>query len=346
MSRKSSVLQPAKTVSKALTPDTMLPQKTSKVEAEEQRSNRDWRQAISRLDGAYSENTLRGYRADFALFEDWCRRTGSSALPTSPETVAAFIAHDAIKSSPSTLRRRLAGIRKVHRLLRFINPVEHEEVLIAMRRALRTKPRRQKQAHGLTKELRDKLLAACSTSLLGMRNRALIAVGYDTLCRRSELVSLRLDDLAPLENGAMSILVRRAKNDPFGDGRYGYLTPLAVEALNAWLDAASIKKDWLFRKVISDRVGPKPLHPYKVNRIIKGTANAARLDPLIVQNLSGHSMRVGAAQDLMAGGIGLLTIMQAGGWKSLNVIGRYVEHAEIALCGQMRQRFSADIGHR
>ena len=307
-------------------------------------ANHSWRSAIARLEGAYSENTLRSYRADFAVFEQWCRQAACSALPASPETVAAFVAHDAVKSSPSTLRRRLAGIRKVHRLLRLENPVEDEEVLIAMRRALRTKSRRQKQAHGLTRDLRDKLLAACPDSLLGLRNQALIAVGYDTLCRRSELVFLRLEDLRPLENGAMSILVRRAKNDPFGDGRYGYLTPPTVEVLNAWLDAASIKKDWLFRKVTGDRVGPNALHPYTVNRVIKGAADAAGLDPHIVQGLSGHSMRVGAAQDLMADGVGLLPIMQAGGWKSMNVIGRYVEHAEIALCGQMRRRFSAGIG--
>ena len=47
-------------------------------------------------------------------------------------------------------------------------------------------------------------------------------------------------------------------------------------------------------------------------------------------------MRVGAAQDLMADGVGLLPIMRAGGWKSMNIIARYVEHAEIAMCGQMR----------
>jgi integrase/recombinase XerD len=260
----------------------------------------DWRSAIARLEGAYSENTLRSYRADFAIFEQWCRQAACSALPASPETVAAFVAHDAVKSSPSTLRRRLAGIRKVHRLLRLENPVEDEDVLIAMRRALRTKPRRQKQALGLTRVLRDKLLAACPNSLLGLRNRTLIAVGYDTLCRRSELVSLRLEDLAPLENGAMSILVRRAKNDPFGDGRYGYLTPPTVQVLKTWLDAASIKKGWLFRKVTGDRAGSNTLHPYTVNRVIKGSADAAGLDSRIVQSLSGHSMRVGAAQDLMA----------------------------------------------
>src|ERR1700730_10792100 len=155
-----------------------------------------------------------------------------------------------------------------------------------MRRAIRTKPRRQKQARGLTRDLRDKLLAACPNDLLGLRNHALIAVGYDTLCRRAELVSLRLEDLAPLENGAMSILVRRAKNDPFGDGRYGYLAPPTVEVLKAWLDAASINEGWLFRKVISDRVGRKALHPYTGNRVIKGAADAAGLDSHIVHGLS------------------------------------------------------------
>src|ERR1019366_325468 len=169
---------------------------------------------IDRLAGAYADSTLRAYRSDFAAFDEWCLGKAQEPLPASPETVAAFIAHDAVNSSPATLRRRLAGIRKVHRLLRLENPVDDEDVAIAMRCALRTKPRRQKQALGLTRVLRDQLIAACPDTLRGKRDRALIAVGYDTLCRRSELVSLRREDLSPLENGAMSILVRRAKNDP------------------------------------------------------------------------------------------------------------------------------------
>ena len=75
-----------------------------------------------------------------------------------------------------------------------------------------------------------------------------------------------------------------------------------------------------------------------MNRVIKAAANAAGLGEDTVANLSGHSMRVGAAQDLMISGVGLLPIMRAGGWKSMNVIGRYVEHAEVMLHGQMRRR--------
>jgi integrase len=292
---------------------------------------------VDRLTGAYADSTLRAYRADFACFYDWCLETAQESLPASPETVAAFIAHDAIKSSPATLRRRLAGIRKIHRLLRLENPVDDEDVAIAMRRALRTKPRRQKQALGLTRALRDQLIAACPNTLRGKRDRALIAVGYDTLCRRAELVSFRRDDLSGLENGAMSILVRRAKNDPFGDGRFGFLTPPTARLLATWLDAAGIKEGFLFRRIIGHWIGPNALHPYSVNRVLKEAAKEAGLAPKVVADLSGHSMRVGAAQDLMADGLGILPIMQAGGWKSMSVIGRYVEHAEIGLLAKLRK---------
>lgn len=61
--------------------------------------------------------------------------------------------------------------------MRLDNPVADEEVLIAMRRAMKSKSRRQKQTFGLTRGIRDKLLASCPDGLLGLRNQALIAVG-------------------------------------------------------------------------------------------------------------------------------------------------------------------------
>jgi site-specific recombinase XerD len=103
----------------------------------------DWRAALARLDGAYSEHTLRGYRSDFARFAAWCGNLDRTALPASAETVAAFVAHRAPACSPATLRRCLAGIRKLHRLFRLPNPAADEEVLLALRRALRSKPGRR-----------------------------------------------------------------------------------------------------------------------------------------------------------------------------------------------------------
>jgi integrase len=135
----------------------------------------------------------------------------------------------------------------------------------------------------------------------------------------------------------MSILVRRAKNDQVGDGRYGFIAPPTIKFLNEWLDAARLKEGYLFRRITGDWIGISALHPYSVNRILKQAAKRAGLSAKMVAALSGHSMRVGAAQDLMADGLGILPIMQAGGWKSTNVLGRYVEHAEVGLLARMRK---------
>ena len=131
----------------------------------------------------------------------------------------------------------------------------------------------------------------------------------------------------------MSILMRRAKNDPFGDGRLGYLTPETVEFLTAWLKASGVTNGWIFRRVWGDRVGVSCLHPFTVNRTIKAMADAAGVDQVVITQLSGHSMRVGAAQDMMASGIGILPVMQAGGWRSMNIVGRYVQEANVTQNG-------------
>ncbi|TBW32954.1 integrase [Siculibacillus lacustris] len=290
---------------------------------------RDWMAALLRLDGAYSENTLRGYRADFRTFEAWCNANGHTALPAAPETVAAFLGAAPSTASTSTLRRRLASIRKVHRLFKFGNPAEDEDVVIALRRAQRTRHRRPGQALGLTSDLRDRLIDACPADLSGLRDRALISIGYDTLCRRSELVAFRLEDLTWLADGGMLALIRRAKNDPFGDGREGYVSMRSAGLLDEWLRAAGIDEGWLFRRVVFDGVGPNPLHPHSVGRILKQRAAAAGTSAETVDALSGHSMRVGAAQDMMAAGMGLLPIMKTGGWKSVNVVARYVQNADL-----------------
>ena len=294
-----------------------------------------WRVAIERLDGAYSPATLRGYRSDFGIFERWCEHNGYAPLPATPDMVAEFIAADAITSSSSTLRRRLASIRKVCRLLRLPCPVDDEAVTIAVRRGLRSKRRRPKQALGLTCSMKAQLIQACPDTLTGLRDRAMIAVGYDTLCRRSELVGLLLEDVTRIANGGAKIMVRRAKNDPFGDGRWAYLSAAAVTLMDQWLLASGVTSGPIFRGVINGTVQPDGLQSVIVNRTLKAAATRAGLPPATLKGLSGHSMRVGAAQDLMAAGRDLLQIMTAGGWTSVNVVGRYVKEADINIWATM-----------
>jgi integrase/recombinase XerD len=305
------------------------------------RGLKDWRQALTRLEGAYAEGTLRAYRADMEAFERWCKNAKRAAIPASPTTIAAFVAHQSALVAPSTLKRRLAAIRKTHRLMKLENPATDEEVLIAMRRALRKRPTRPRQALGLTRNLRDKLLAACPESVIGKRDRALIALGYDTLCRRAELVALQVEDIVGADDRTAQILIRRSKSDPYGRGRLGYVSPDTRQLLNVWLGAANIKTGFIFRTVRRGSVGRKPLHPSSINRILKRNAAAAKLHPNEIEAISGHSMRVGAAQDMIVSGLSILPIMQAGGWKCVNVVSRYVENANLTSLLE-RARAAAD----
>ena len=298
---------------------------------------KDWRKALDRLDGSYSPFTLLSYRADFSSFEAWCLKQGLGSLPAQPDTLALFIAHEMGRLKPTTLKRKLAGLRKVHHLLRLKDPTRDIEVDLAIRRAQRQKPQRPSQALGFTADLRDRLLAVCPEDLVGLRNRALVAVGFDTLCRRSELVSLRVEDIQPNHFGTASLLIRRAKNDPNGSGRIAHLTNGALEALNSWLAAASIRNGPLFRPVYQNHVVDRHMNPIIVGRVLKCLAARVGMSAEEVNEISGHSLRVGAAQQLTMNGLQLLPIMRAGGWRSVNVVARYVENVDMNVWGQLVQ---------
>ena len=295
-----------------------------------------WDQALRKLSGAYSDNTLRAYASDFRLFRVWCLQRGLSFLPAEPETLCRLIENQAKIHKPATVCRRLDAINRVHKLCGFRDPTDDEDVRLTLRRMQRRQGRRQKQALGLTAPLRDRLIDAASKDLRGLRNRALIAVGYDTLCRSAELVALKAEDIQMNPDGSGLILVRKAKNDPFAEGRLAYLSSRTETLLDRWLTAAGISEGWIFRGVWGKTISTAPIQTRHVGRIVKQLATAARIDRERVEALSSHSMRGGAAQDMAAAGIELTLIMHAGGGKSPTIVMRYIEHLEAARSGMAR----------
>lgn len=89
-----------------------------------------------------------------------------------------------------------------------------------------------------------------------------------------------------------------------------------VRIVQAWLAAANITAGPLFRPIYCGIPIERHLNPFTVSRVLKKRAAAARLDPITVARISGHSLRVGAAQQLVMNGVQLLPIMRAGGWRS------------------------------
>lgn len=92
----------------------------------------------------------------------------------------------------------------------------------------------------------------------------------------------------------------------------------------------------LFRPHSRETVSAAALYPHSVTRLLKQRAAEAGLSPSVVTGLSGHSMRVGAAQNMAAAGIDLGAIMHAGGGKSPEMVMRYIEHMDVQKSGMAR----------
>ena len=288
----------------------------------------DWRAEFKRLEGAYAPSTMRSYYADVEIFVNWCGAHGLVSFPASVETVCSFLEDQAPDRAPSTVRRRLYAIRKAHRLLRLPDPTYDEDINLTFRRIRRAKRTRPKQAKGLTRPYLDRFLDVQPDTPWGLRNRAMLLLGYELLTRRSELIALTTDDLEILADGTMRVIIRRSKSDPFGLGRIAFTSKATADAVKAWLAWRGPDITFLFCPIYQGRAVNRDLSTTTVKRLVKTAAKDAGLEPEEIDAFSGHSLRVGAAQDLLCAGHDTAAIMRAGGWKSVNVLGRYLEMAE------------------
>ena len=186
---------------------------------------------------------------------------------------------------------------------------------------------RPRQARGITPEVLQKMIGVQPDNVTGVRNAALLLVGYEILTRRSELTALKLDDLTFLGDGTAKIIVRRGKTDPYGSGRSGHLSRQTVSQLQEWLQCRSPNSDCLFQPIYKNVSIPRSISYTTVKRVILKSLSEAGVDD--VGAYSSHSLRVGAAQELLRRGHSTSTIMRAGGWKSVNVLARYLEEAEV-----------------
>jgi integrase len=277
--------------------------------------------------GAYSPRSIKGYSSDLRIFINWCRARSREWLPADPQAVADFVDEQVEQHCISTIKRRLCAIAFAHRMRDLPVPVDANVVRLAVRRAIRQRASRPKQVRGLTNAIRARVADSCADTLAGLRDATLISVGYDTLCRSSELSAMRVEHIRFDTEGTASLLVPRTKSDPGGAGRVAHLSPETTALLGRWFEVSKLKGGPLFRSLHLGRPHDGPLATSSIRRIIKRATRRAGLDARVASELSGHSMRIGAAQDMMVAGFDALAIMQAGGWKSASVVLRYVENA-------------------
>jgi site-specific recombinase XerD len=288
-------------------------------------------EAASYAGAEKSEATKRAYRSDFALFRSWCETKPISALPAAPEAVAAFLAVEANRGAKvATISRRLAAIRYAHKLAGHEPPTNSEAVkatLRGIRRSAGSAPVRKAPATA------DKILAMMAkagTDLKGLRDRALLLLGFAGAFRRSELVALNIADLE-FCTGGLRVSIRKSKTDQEGLGATIAIAPgsiaCPIEAVRAWIEAASISEGPLFRPVTrAGKIPPRRLSARAVAEIVKAYA---RRTGLKVANFSGHSLRSGFLTSAAAQGASIFKMMDVSRHKSVETLRDYVRDAEM-----------------
>ena len=271
--------------------------------------------------------TRRAYEGAWKRFRSWAEAEGLQPLPADPMTVAAYLINRAEQGlSQSTLSLDRKAISHFHRTANLPTPTISEGVKLTLA-GLRNQAAEQgrgepQQAKGLTGERLDAIIRTAHRQRVGQTGRkeskaaalrrgdvdiAIATVMRDALLRRSEAAELRWGDVEFSADGSSLITIRRSKTSIVsavqyvGTGATGALC--RIRPLNAHPDS----------RVFGLRSG----------RSISNRLGAMAREAGLGEGFSGHSPRVGMAQDLTAAGVGLAALMVAGRWRSERMPAHY-----------------------
>jgi site-specific recombinase XerD len=290
----------------------------------------DLASAIDLAKAEKAASTRKAYGTDFRIFKAWCDARDVPALPAAPETVAAYLASQAGMSKASTLGRRVAAIRYAHKLAGLPLPTDAEGVKATMRGIRRTfSSTRVRKAPAVAGKMLG-MVATAPDRLSGLRDRALLLIGFGGALRRSELVALDVADLEETETGLL-VTIQGSKTD---QERQGETIAIArgdiacpVKALRAWLDATGIESGPLFRPINkAGTVRPSRLTCRSVANIVKAYAGRAGYD---ASTFSGHSLRAGFLTSAAGKGASIFKMMDVSRHKSVDTLRGYVRDAEL-----------------
>ena len=297
---------------------------------------------------AKADNTRRAYRAAVRAWCAWCARHDLPPLPASGQDVAAFLAGErGRKLSPETLKLRRAAIRYLHRAAGC--PVPTDDVCVSETMAGITRdaarkgvvPRKKVAA---TATILRRLLAPIAGDVRGLRDRAVLLVGFAGALRRSELAAIRFEHLEKTDRG-IRLTLPQTKGEqtdavtvplPYGDTE---LCP--VHALEAWQQAAGLTEGPVFRRIWLPprprptatceppplpRIGTQAISPQTVAQIVQARAMAAGFGR---RDLGGHSLKRGALTTGMDRGVHPAKLKRLGRHKSFDVLGEYLEFGDL-----------------
>lgn len=265
-------------------------------------------------------NTRQAYRSDLEQYAAW-----GGAIPASPEEVASYLAEKAGVLAVSTLKRRVAAIAFAHKDQGQADPTKAILVKQVLKGIERHHGVKQKQALPLLLETLEQAVSKMDVSAKGVRDRALLLVGFYGAFRGSELLGLRIEDCVFDEEGALLFLAN-SKTDQIARGRWVAIPRLSdadcpTKALEGWISLCGLKVGPLFRSLNGVRYDKcMSLSVRSLSRMIQYRVKQIGLDP---RGFSSHSLRAGFVTSQITLGADVNAIARQTGHRSLEVLKRY-----------------------
>lgn len=302
---------------------------------------------------AKADNTRRAYRAGVRAWCAWCTVHGLTPLPARPGDVAAFLAAQRYPPPPerplsaNTLRLRLASIAYLHYLAGCPSPTTTArvtETLAGLDRVAKQAGQGPKPKLAAKIGVLQDIIACIEDDLPGLRDRALLLIGFAGAFRRSELARIEFGEIEESEHG-LRIFLPFSKGDRQRTGvqvgiPYGVSALCPVRALQHWCRSAQIVKGPVFRRiwtpprprtkdmdwVPSYVVGDRAIDPRTVARIVQMRGAAAGFD---ARALGGHSLKRGAMNTAKDRRVHPAQLKQLGRHRSFAALATYIEEGDL-----------------
>lgn len=273
--------------------------------------------------------TVKVYTSHLRLFGLWLDNEERS-YETRAERDAAIADYIAKRFddgvSPAYLRQSVSAIRWAARARDEPDPVGNlaKAALRGASREGRSRGVGPVQGLDYRTVQRAAALAVREDTIRGFRDAAILRCGFDGLLRVSEIARLRVSDFTRWQDGTGRLQVRYSKTDQEAVGAAVFIGQPTVDAVDSWLRASGVTEGPLFvrcHKLGHAVLGAGHLHPQTIRHVIQRRAEAAGM----VGRVSGHSLRVGCAQNLARRGVTLPDLMTAGRWTSAEMAAHYIK---------------------
>lgn len=278
------------------------------------------------LNTVLPDNSEIALYSDFAQYLAFSRGGENEFLPVSDFAMISYIDHLLLnKKSKSTVDRHVASIVWWCSYLELDDPRRSYRVKLKLKKVRTGRNNGTGQAKGLRYEHLEAALEVFNPSIpRDCQDVTLLFTAFETMCRRSELVALRWIDFEVQPDGTGLMLIEGSKTDQQRKGEYLFLSKNTTDLLLGWknisAESGGVDAVYIFRGIYSNGMLGDQLNPGAVNRVFKRIATRLGLDETI---FSGHSTRVGAAQEMLERNINAAKIMKAGRWKSMEMVTHY-----------------------